>query len=139
PRPGAIKMFTQLMSMTMVRHRIEDVEREAVLPKLDHQTVLLDLDSYAAKSYNALQAAIAINAIDSERTDEDYMFHPKNNEFLQLTVKNMSQLLFWSVDQELYNTDELHKNSYKTLERLKSKPNIQESDLKLAEEAYFHV
>uniref|UniRef100_A0A0W0FFE1 Snf2 family helicase n=1 Tax=Moniliophthora roreri TaxID=221103 RepID=A0A0W0FFE1_MONRR len=139
PRPGAIEMFTQLMSMTMVRHRIEDVEREAVLPKLDHQPVLLDLDPYAAKSYNALQAAIAINAIDSERTDEDYMFHPKNNEFLQLTVKNMSQLLFWSVDQELYNIDELHKNSHKTIERLKNRPNLQESDLKLAEEAYFHV
>jgi hypothetical protein len=27
----------------------------------------MDLDAYAVKSYNAMQASIAINAIDSER------------------------------------------------------------------------
>lgn len=33
------------------------------------ESVLLDLDSYLVKSYNTLQATIAINAIDSQQTD----------------------------------------------------------------------
>lgn len=34
-----------------------------------HTPIYMDLGVYAAKSYNAMQAGIAINAIDSERRD----------------------------------------------------------------------
>ena len=46
------------------------MEQDVRLPFLDHDTVLLDLDPYAVKTYNLIQATIAINAVDSERKDQ---------------------------------------------------------------------
>ncbi|KAJ8092645.1 hypothetical protein PM082_006973 [Marasmius tenuissimus] len=135
PQPGAIKMLTQLMSFTMIRHRAEDVEGDVVLPKLERESVCIDLGPYAAKSYNALQAAIAINAIDSERRD---MVIPQNKSELQLLVKNMSQILFWSVDQGMYNVEELHKNGPSMLAHAEQRQIVPE-DMKLAKEALAHT
>jgi len=84
PRVGAVKVLSQVMEMVMIRHRlaalytardcarlilsrIEDIEEEVVLPPMRHTPIYMDLDAYAAKSYNAMQASIAINAIDSQR------------------------------------------------------------------------
>lgn len=47
--------------------RIEDVENDVLLPPMRHDIIYMDLGSYALKSYNAMQASLAINAIDSER------------------------------------------------------------------------
>ena len=45
------------------------MERDVRLPILHNETVLLDMDPYAVKTYNLIQAQIVINAIDSERKD----------------------------------------------------------------------
>ncbi|KAH9180424.1 P-loop containing nucleoside triphosphate hydrolase protein [Lactarius sanguifluus] len=96
PHPGAIQVLTQVMNSIMIRHQIQDIETDVSLPPLTQETVLLDLDPLAVRSYNALQAAITINAVDSERKDQ-------NAAYLRQLVANMSQLMFWHVDEKQYN------------------------------------
>ncbi|KAK0239544.1 SNF2 family N-terminal domain-containing protein [Armillaria nabsnona] len=138
PRPAAIEALTQVMSMVMVRHRVEDVEADVVLPPIYKEAVFLDLDPYAVRSYNALQAAIAINAVDSERRDQDYLFHPRNSDMLQELVSNMTQIMFWSVDERLYNADEIMTRPKVHIETAINR-NASQEDLELITQAIEHI
>ncbi|KAI0034030.1 SNF2 family N-terminal domain-containing protein [Vararia minispora EC-137] len=138
PQPGAISVLRQLMNSVMIRHRIEDVEREVLLPPLYEETVVLDMDPIMRTSYNALQAVVITNAVDSERVDQDYLFHKRNVAFLREVVENMSQLMFWRVDENRYNVDELSHNLEGMLTRAKER-NISESDMILLKQAVRHV
>lgn len=138
PRFGATQVLTQVMKMIMVRHRIEDVEEDVILPPVKQEAILLDLDPYAVKSYNAMLAAIAINAVDSQRTDQDYMFHPRAADFLQITVQNMSQLMFWSTDEGLYNVDQLTQDAQDHINTA-MKRNVPKEDMELLREAFKHI
>ncbi|KAG5341489.1 hypothetical protein C0989_010062 [Termitomyces sp. Mn162] len=134
PRPGAIQVLNQVMETIMIRHR----QREVELPPMRQEAVLLDLDPYAVKSYNAMQAALVINAVDSQRIDQDYMFHPRNADALQTTIKNMSQVMFWSSDEKLFGVDEMLKNSAEFV-RIASKRKVPLEDLRLLDEAVKHI
>ena len=54
------------------------------------ETVLLDLDPLAVKSYNAFQAAIAVNAVDSERRDKARDFICQINLYLSIHLSGLS-------------------------------------------------
>ncbi|KAI6028583.1 SNF2 family N-terminal domain-containing protein [Pisolithus orientalis] len=86
PQPFATDILSQVMHMVMIRHRVQDLEKDVVLPPMKHEFVYMDLSEYALKSFNAMQAAVAINAIDSERQ-----------------VRGM----FWSASNILYNVDQI--------------------------------
>ncbi|EGO21281.1 hypothetical protein SERLADRAFT_452413 [Serpula lacrymans var. lacrymans S7.9] len=138
PLPGAITVLSQVMQSVMVRHQVEDVEKDVVLPPMKHEIIYMDLDPYAVKSYNALQASIAINAIDSQRTDQDYLFHAGNAKHLQNALDNMSQCMFWSASDILYNVDENCNESGQYVATA-VKRNVSESDMRLLSEALTHM
>jgi hypothetical protein len=47
--------------------RVDEIDDQVPLPPLTHEHILIPLGKYSVLSYNAMQAAIAINAVDSER------------------------------------------------------------------------
>ncbi|KIK31000.1 hypothetical protein PISMIDRAFT_85861 [Pisolithus microcarpus 441] len=107
PQPFATNILNQVMRMVMIRHRVQDLEKDIVLPPMKHELVYMDLSEYALKSYNAMQATIAINAIDSERQGPDYVFHSTRAKELQNAMDNLSQGMFWSASSILYNVDQI--------------------------------
>ncbi|CAL1705728.1 unnamed protein product [Somion occarium] len=137
PLPHSIEVLTQVMNTVMIRHQITDVEKDILLPILSHETVLLDLDPYALKTYNVMQATIAVNAIDSERVDQDYLFHPRNVGHLQQIIENMSQAMFWHTDENYFNADEILKDSEGYLKRTAERASQQ--DLTLLKDALHHL
>ncbi|KAJ6501926.1 P-loop containing nucleoside triphosphate hydrolase protein [Mycena sanguinolenta] len=137
PRPGAVEVLMQVMSSVMFRHRIADVEQEVKLPPVMQELILLDLDPLVVKSYNAFQAGIAINAVTSEREGRMCFSPFANVKSLQAAIVNMSQLMFWSVDDNLYNS----KESLETADdkRNKLSPMTSPEDLKLLDDAFHHL
>ncbi|KAH8099601.1 SNF2 family N-terminal domain-containing protein [Cristinia sonorae] len=137
PRPGSIRMLQQIMEMVMIRHRCEDIEKDIVLPSMKHETVLLDLDHFAAISYNVIQARLAVNTISSERHGKDYVFHPSNQMYLQQTVVTMSQAMFWIADdlEFLYKLDQTVSSSDEVRRKASMSIALSESDHKLLDDA----
>lgn len=83
-----------LLQSLMVRHRIEELDIDVPLPELHNRTVYLEPSYYDKLSLNLFMLDLTVNAVTSERIDEDYMFHPKNRKALDLLVSNLRQSTF---------------------------------------------
>lgn len=86
-----------LLQSIIVRHRIEDIEIELKLPPLYNRVVYLEASYYDKLSINLFVLALLSNAITSERVDEDYMFHPKNRQTLDMLISNIRESGFYWV------------------------------------------
>ncbi|KAL9043076.1 MAG: hypothetical protein Q9214_003604, partial [Letrouitia sp. 1 TL-2023] len=84
-----------LLESLVVRHRIEDVELEMELPPLHNHTIYLQPKWQEALSINLFILGLAVNAVTSERVDQDYMFHPKNRASLNQLIANLRQSAFY--------------------------------------------
>ncbi|MCJ1340530.1 hypothetical protein MMC09_005826 [Bachmanniomyces sp. S44760] len=81
----------------VVRHRNEDIEADLQLPPLHNRIVQL-VPSYHDKiCINLFLLVLIVNAVTSERADQDYMFHPKNRRQLDQLINNLRQSgFFWT-------------------------------------------
>ncbi|KLO14911.1 hypothetical protein SCHPADRAFT_291351 [Schizopora paradoxa] len=140
PLPGAVQVLHQILQMYMVRHLVKDIEAEHPLPPMTQETVALGLHPYAAMTFNVILSGIAVNAVDSAMTDRDYMFHTANRSWLNETMENMSQALFWHRDEEFFDDslEGMAKNANESLGRAKERGRPGE-DLCLLEEAEKHL
>ncbi|OJJ40644.1 hypothetical protein ASPWEDRAFT_22808 [Aspergillus wentii DTO 134E9] len=79
----------------VVRHCLDVIHHETPLPQLHNKVVYLEPTYYDKLSLNLFIFILEVNAIASERKDQDYMFHPRNRKHLSLTINNLRQAGFW--------------------------------------------
>ncbi|CAN8098591.1 unnamed protein product [Discula destructiva] len=90
---GRTDCLRSTINSMIVRHHLSEVS--SMLPTVDAKVVELE-GSYQDKlSLNLLSMMIIFNAVQSQRTDEDYFFHPKNRKSLLELVNNLRQATFY--------------------------------------------
>ncbi|KAL8932670.1 MAG: hypothetical protein Q9211_006185 [Gyalolechia sp. 1 TL-2023] len=85
----------KVLESLVIRHRLEDVETDIKLPPLYNRTVYLEPRWHDKLSLNLFIMNLAVNAVTSERTDQDYMFHPKNRASLNQLITNLRNSGFY--------------------------------------------
>ncbi|KAK1139304.1 hypothetical protein N8T08_001075 [Aspergillus melleus] len=84
----------------VVRHRMETIHTQITLPRLHNKVVHLEPTFYDKLNLNLFIFILAVNAITSERKDQDYMFHPRNRKHLTTLIGNLRQAGFWWAGSE---------------------------------------
>ncbi|PWY87644.1 hypothetical protein BO70DRAFT_378236 [Aspergillus heteromorphus CBS 117.55] len=99
----------------VVRHRLEVISNEKPLPPLRNKVVYLEPTFYDKLSLNLFIFILAVNAITSERKDQDYMFNPRNRRHLSLVINNLRQAGFWwaGSDGDISHTVDVASNYMK--------------------------
>lgn len=86
-----------ILKSLVVRHRIEDVEVDIQLPPLQNRVVYLEPSWQDKLSINLFILILTVNAVTSERTDQDYMFHQSNRAQLDQLITNLRHSGFYWV------------------------------------------
>jgi SNF2 family DNA or RNA helicase len=79
----------------VVRHRLDVINEELPLPRLHNKVVSLEPTYYDKMSINLFLFPLTVNAITSERKDQDYMFQSRNRKHLSLLINHLRQAGFW--------------------------------------------
>lgn len=94
--------LSNLLNSLMIRHNQAQVEQTLTLPALHHKAIFLEPSLQNKLSMNLFTAVLAVNAVTSERTGSDYMFHPLNSGQLRKLVGNLQMASFyWTGFQRL--------------------------------------
>ena len=89
------RSLRQVLESLVVRHRVEDIEADIVLPPLYNRVVYLIPSFFDKLSINLFVLSLTANAVTSERVGRDYMFHRRNRGQLQTLVSNLRQSGFY--------------------------------------------
>jgi helicase-like protein/SNF2 domain-containing protein len=94
---GFSRCLRQTLENLVVKTRPEDVERDIILPPLTHTVVRLEPSFYDKLTANLFVLVLAANAITSERTDVDYLFHKNSAKDRYRLIANLRQSnFFWT-------------------------------------------
>ena len=91
-KPGSLRL---LMESLVVRHTNDDIETDLQLPPLHNKVVYLRPSWHDKLSINLFVFTLIVNAVTSERVDEDYMYHPRNRHALTHLITNLRMSGFY--------------------------------------------
>ncbi|KAF2829842.1 hypothetical protein CC86DRAFT_175932 [Ophiobolus disseminans] len=91
---GFSSCFLRTLQGLVVRTRPEDVEKDIILPPMTHRTVYLKPCWFDKMTANLFVQVLRANAITSERSDVDYLFHKNSIKARHSLIRNLRQSNF---------------------------------------------
>lgn len=95
------EVVERLLQQVMVRHRWRDLELDVQIPELTHRVVKLEPSLMNKIAINLFNANVAVNAVSSDRVDQDYLFHRSNMTSLRRLVSNLQHSTFYWTGHEV--------------------------------------
>ncbi|THY33854.1 hypothetical protein D6D00_00604 [Aureobasidium pullulans] len=94
---GFSKCLRRTLESIVIRTQFADVQRDIELPPLTHKIIRLEPSFYDKLTVNAFVFVLNANAVTSERTDVDYIFHKKSGkERTQLLNNLRASAFYWT-------------------------------------------
>ncbi|KAF4996228.1 hypothetical protein FDECE_12529 [Fusarium decemcellulare] len=93
------------LNSLIIRHQLKEVGK--LLPPVDEKVVVLEGSYQDQLSLNIFSMMIIFNSVQSQRTDMDYFFHPKQRKALLQIVHNLKQASFFG--GSFFSKDEISK------------------------------
>ncbi|KAL8855128.1 MAG: hypothetical protein Q9221_000034 [Calogaya cf. arnoldii] len=122
------KSLASVLESLVVRHRIEDIEKDIKLPPLHNRTVYLQPTWHDKLSLNLFILNLAVNAVTSERVDQDYIFNSKNRASLNQLITNLRHSgFYWTGFTKEEVTKSIHVSRKYLENRMSSGKNEHES------------
>lgn len=119
--------FERALEGLVVKTRPEDVEKDIVLPPLKHNVVYLQPCWFDKMTANLFIQVLRANAITSERTDVDYLFHPNSVKAKHSLIRNLRQSNFTWTGFSVENVVSTLETSAKYLSRDDKKCSLQDA------------
>jgi hypothetical protein len=91
---GFSPCFLRTLESLVVKTRPEDVEKDVILPPMTHRVVYLKPCWYDKMTANLFVQVLRANAITSERSDVDYLFHKNSTKARHSLIRNLRQSNF---------------------------------------------
>ena len=91
---GFSSCFSRTLEGLVVKTRPEDVEKDIILPPMRHRVVYLKPCWFDKMIANLFIQVLRANAITSERTDVDYLFHKNSVKARHSLIRNLRQSNF---------------------------------------------
>lgn len=132
---GFSSCLRRTLEAMVVKTHPEDVERDIELPPLSHEVVYLEPSYYDKLSANLFTLVLTANAVTSERTDADYLFHKNSAKARYQLINNLRQSAFFWTGFSEADIQASCENGQKYLSKDREETRCSEEDRSLMSDA----